>query len=400
VKSTLATQEHIFSDLDIWSDEVLEDPYPHYAHLRDLGPAVYMTKYDMWIITRYDVVKRALDDWKSFSSAHLGGVALSAAGQAAWRGSVLESDPPEHGLRRKVFDDTLRPRFIRHALGDLKQRSERVVDALLQAGTFDGVQDFAKDLPLNIVMDLIGWPDHGREQMLEWAEGAFNALGPEGNQRMLESFPKLQAGIDYVRAHATEEHMPPESFGGVMYAAAARDELPREVVPIALTGVLHASLDTTINAMSSLLMLFAQNPDQWELVRQEPSLIPSAFNEGLRLESPIQFFSRATTRDVDLGEGVVIPADSRVVHSYGAANRDERHYPDPDRFDVRRNPTDHLAFDYGTHSCPGRTLATMEGQALFTALAERVATIELVGASRRELNNSTRGYSSLPIKIS
>jgi cytochrome P450 len=184
-----------------------------------------------------------------------------------------------------------------------------------------------------------------------------------------------------------------------MHAAAARGDIPREVVPIALTGILHASLDTTINAMSSLLMLFAQNPDQWDIVRQDKSLVPSAFLEGLRLESPIQFFSRATTRDVDLGEGVVIPADSRVVHSYGAANRDERRYADPDRFDVHRNPTDHLAFDHGTHSCPGRTLATMEAQALFTALAERVETIELVGEPTRELNNSTRGYASMPIRI-
>ncbi|UUT34298.1 cytochrome P450 [Microbacterium elymi] len=396
---TLANQEHVHTDLDIWSDEVLANPYPHYKQLRDLGPAAYMTKYDMWIITRFDVVKSALADWATFSSAHMGGVALSEDGRAAWSGSVLESDPPEHTNRRKIFDDTLRPRFVRHALGDLKQRSEDVVDALLARGTFDGVQDFAKDLPLNIIMDLVGWPADGREQMLEWAEGAFNALGPEGNQRMIDSFPKLQAGIEYVRTHATEDKMPAQSFGGVMHAAAARGDIPREVVPIALTGILHASLDTTINAMSSLLMLFAQNPGQWDIVRQDKSLVPSAFLEGLRLESPIQFFSRATTRDVDLGEGVVIPADSRVVHSYGAANRDERRYADPDRFDVRRNPTDHLAFDHGTHSCPGRTLATMEAQALFTALAERVETIELVGEPTRELNNSTRGYASMPIRI-
>jgi cytochrome P450 len=299
-----------------------------------------------------------------------------------------------------VFDDTLKPRFVRRALGDIELRSAAVVDALLERREFDGVQDFAKDLPLNIVMDLIGWPETGRETMLEWAEGAFNALGPEGNRRMIDSFPKLEASIAYVREHATEAAMPPDSFGGVMHAAAAQGLVPKEVVPIALTGFLHAALDTTISAMSSLLMLFAQNPDQWALVHADPSLVPSAVTEGLRMESPIQFFSRATTRDADCGEGVVIPADSRVVHSYGAANRDERHYPDPDVFDVRRNPKDHLAFDFGTHGCPGRTLATMEGQALFTALAERVTTIELTGDPVRNLNNSTRGLARLPIRIS
>jgi len=398
--ATASASSHVHTDLDIWSDEVLQDPYPHYAYLRDLGPAAYLTKYDMWITTRYDVVKAALKDWETFSSAHMGGVALSEAGRQAWRGSVLESDPPEHAQRRKVFDDTLHPRFIRGAVGDLQRRSEDVVDALLERGTFDGVEDFAKDLPTNVVMDLIGWPEDGREKMLEWAEGAFNAIGPEGNPRTLEAFPKLEAGIEYVRANATEDRMPPDSFGGVMWAAAREGLVPEEVVPIALTGFLHAALDTTISAIGSLLLLFARHPDQWEIVRGDTSLVRSAFHEGLRLESPIQFFSRATTRDVDLGDGVVIPADSRVVHSYGAANRDERHYPNPDVFDARRNPGDHLAFDFGVHSCPGRSLSTMEGQALFTALAERVTTIELIGEPRWVLNNSTRGLSRLPLRIS
>lgn len=397
--TTTQIAPHVHSDIDIWSDEVLENPYPAYRELRDQAPAVYLPKYDMWIITRYDIVRLALDDWETFSSAHMGGVALSEEGRAAWRGSVLESDPPLHTERRKVFNESLRPPALKRQFGDLERRSEQVVEALLERGEFDGVQDFAKDLPLNIVMDLIGWPDEGREQMLEWAEGAFNALGPEGNERMLESFPKLQAGIDYVRTNATADRVAAGSFADVMYQAANDGKVPHEVVPIALTGFLHASLDTTINAMSSLFMLFAQHPDQWDIVRDEPDLVPSAFLEGVRLESPIQFFSRATTRDVDLGEGVVIPADSRVVHSYGAANRDERHYPDPDTFDVRRNPRDNLAWDFGTHSCPGKTLATMEGKALFTALANRVTSIELTGEPTRELNNSTRGLKTLPVRI-
>lgn len=397
--TTALIADHVRSDLDLFSDAVLDDPYPHYRDLRDAGPAVYLNRYDMWVITRYDVVRKALSDWRTFSSAHMGGVALSEAGREAWRGSVLESDPPLHGERRQIFNETLHPRVLKRQVGDLERRAETVVDLLLERGEFCGVQDFAKDLPVNIVMDLIGWPDDGREQMLEWAEGAFNALGPEGNQRMIDSFPKLQAGIEYVRTTATADKVSPDSFAAMMYAAADAGQIPHDVVPIALTGFLHASLDTTVNAMASLLMLFAQHPDQWRLVREDPSLVPSAFLEGVRLESPIQFFSRATTRDVDLGEGVVIPADSRVIHSYGAANRDERKYPDPDRFDVRRNPRTNLAWDFGTHACPGRELAIMEGQALFTALAKKVDTIELVGTPTREVNNSTRGLKTLPVRI-
>ncbi|MEU2001878.1 cytochrome P450 [Rhodococcus sp. NPDC019627] len=217
---------------------------------------------------------------------------------------------------------------------------------------------------------------------------------------MLDSLPKVAQAFQYLQEIANEENLIPGSFGSIILDAANRGELPKENVPIMLAGYLNAALDTTINAVGSLLMLFAQNPDQWKLVHEDPSLVPSAFLEGVRMESPAQFFSRATTREVDLGEGVIIAADSKIIHSYAAANRDERHYPDPDRFDVRRNPTDNLAFDFGTHACPGRTLATMEAQALFTALAERVTTIELVGEPTRVPNNITRGLSTLPVRIS
>jgi cytochrome P450 len=398
--ATLTDRSQFETDIDLWSDEVLLNPYDHYKTLRDIGPAAYLTKYDMWIITRYDVLKAALADWETFSSAHLGGIAFNAGTNAAWQGSTLVSDPPQHGIPRKVFDDALRPRHLRSALADVKRRSEEVVELLLAKGEFDGVKDFAQDLPLHIVMDLIGWPAEGREKMLEWAEGAFNAAGPEGNQRMLDSIPKAIGGMQYLTETVTAENIRPNSFGSVIFDAAARGELPPEFVPITLAGYLNAALDTTINAAGSLLMLFAQNPDQWDLVRADTSLVSSAFLEGVRLESPAQFFSRATTRDVDLGEGCIIPKDSKVAHSYAAANRDERHYPDPERFDVTRNPTDNLAFDFGVHACPGRTLATMEGEMLFTALAERVTTIELIGEPTREPNNITRGWASLPMRIS
>lgn len=387
------------TDIDLWSDEVLMDPFPYYKQLRDIGPAAYLTKYDFWCLTRYDQVKQALSDWETFSSAHLGGIALNPICNEAWTGSALVSDPPDHTVRRKVFDDALRPRFVRKALGDIEERARVVVDQLAQRGEFDGVQDFAKDLPMHIVMDLIGWPEEGRDQMLDWAEGSFNAAGPEGNQRMLDSLPKVQAAFEYLAEVATEENLIPGSFGAIIYDAANRGELPREHVPIMLAGYLNAALDTTINATGSMLMLLAQNPDQYAKLREDPSLVPSAFLEAVRLESPAQFFSRSTTRDVEVGDGVVIPADSRVIHSYAAANRDERHYPDPDKFAVTRNPTDNLAFDFGTHACPGRTLASMEAHALFGALVERVESIELIGEPTRVPNNITRGLRTLPIRV-
>jgi cytochrome P450 len=160
-----------------------------------------------------------------------------------------------------------------------------------------------------------------------------------------------------------------------------------------------AAFDTTISTIASGMWLFATNPDQWDAVRADPSLVPNAVTEIVRLESPIQYFSRVTTREVDLGDGVVIPAGARVLHSYGAANRDERHFPDPDRFDVHRGALDHLAFSYGTHACAGQGLARLEAHAVFSALAKRVTRIELTGEPARAVNNITRGFARVPVAI-
>jgi cytochrome P450 len=156
------------------------------------------------------------------------------------------------------------------------------------------------------------------------------------------------------------------------------------------------SLDTTIFAISNAVWLFAEHPDRWDLVREDPSLIAAAINEVLRIDAPIQDFSRFVEKDVDL-DGVVLPAGSRAIVFYGAANRDERKYPDPDRFDVQRRPVDHLGFGAGPHACVGMNLARVEMRAIFTALAKRVRRFEVIEAERA-LHNLLRGFRSLRVE--
>ncbi|HJQ46985.1 MAG TPA: cytochrome P450 [Amycolatopsis sp.] len=392
--TTEATYE---TDLDLFSDEVLMDPFPHYRGLRELAPVVYLRKYDLYGLFRYDQVRAALNNWETFSSAQ--GVALNPIANEAWKDSILCMDPPHHRTIRKVFDDALRPKFIRQVAGDIEAQAETLVDELLQRGEFDGVTDFAHKLPVSIVMDLVGFPrDEGRDKILGWAVNSFNFAGPPG-ERQTASLPIAQAQLEYLISNAKPENLLPDSFGKIVYGAAERGEISQQEAVTMMLGYANAGLDTTINAVGSTLWLLARNPEQWNAIRQEPKLVPSAFLEGIRLESPAQFFSRVTTQDVDV-EGITIPKGARVLHSYGSANRDERHYPDPDSFDARRNPVDTLAFDSGIHTCPGRTLASMEGHALFTALAKRVTKIELTGEPTRSVNSITRGLDSLPVRIS
>jgi cytochrome P450 len=161
---------------------------------------------------------------------------------------------------------------------------------------------------------------------------------------------------------------------------------------------LGPSLDTTINGISSAMMVFGEHPDQWDLLRADPSLIPNAINEVLRLESPIQRFSRYVTEDHDIG-GITVPAGSRVMLLYGSANRDDRRWPDPTRFDVRRErAAEHLAFGFGPHACVGSGLARLEMRVLLEALVARVERFEIGGATRA-INQVLRGLSSLQVTV-
>lgn len=385
------------TDLDLFSDDVLLNPFPHYKTLRDLAPVVYLEKYDIYGLFRYDHVRAALTDWETFSSAQ--GVAFNPMANEAWKDSILSMDPPRHRTIRKVFNDALHPRFIRRVAGDLDERAHAIVDELLAKGEFDGVSEFAHRLPVDVVMDLVGFPrDENRKKILGWAVASFNFAGPPG-ERLDASLPSVQAQLEYLINNATPDKLLPGSFGQIVWDAAKRGEITQQEALTMMIGYANAGLDTTINAIASTLWLFSINPDQWKLVRENPDLVSSAFLEGVRMESPAQFFSRVTTRDVEI-EGITIPKGARVLHSYGSANRDERHYPDPDRFDVTRNPVDNLAFDVGVHNCPGRTLALMEGQALFTAMAEKVSKIELVEAPTWIPNSITRGPSTFRVRIS
>lgn len=385
------------SDLDIFSDEFLMDPYPHYQALREKSGATYFPQYDLWGLYRYDSVRTAIHDWERFTSTH--GVSFNAMANELYANSVMHFDPPEHAKIRKVFDDALRPKFIRRMAGDIRARADHLVDEVLAAGEIDGVADFARRLPVDIVMDLVGFPrDETRDKILEWAAGSLMFMGPAG-EKQLGAIPAAEAEFEYLLHHAGPDNLLEDSFGQVVYAAADRGEISHEEAVTMMIGYMNAGLDTTIHATGNTLWLLARHPDQWDLLKSDPTLVPSAFLEGVRVESPLANFGRVTTCDVDM-DGTVIPANSRVLMSYGAANRDGSHYPDPDTFDITRNPVDLLAFDGGVHTCPGRTLASMEGHALFSALARKVDTIELIGEPVREINYMTRGLSSLPVRLS
>ena len=381
--------------MDLFSDEVLMDPYPYYKELRETGAAVFLDSTDCWVLPRYAEVRAADADWQTFSAA---GVALTDNMKRALSGNLLSSDPPDHDTLRRVIDYGLSPRTIRQqAQVNIERRAEALVEEVVAQQSFDAVEDLAQALPVSVVIDLIGFPQEGRGRLLDWADGSFNAFGP-ANERTLSGFTSLEEMFNYLYTVATPDRLAPGSMGRKIYAAAERGEISPESCPRLMAAFATAGLDTTINAISSAIWLFALHPDQWDLVRENPDrMIPMAFNEVLRIESPIQAFGRLVTRNHEM-DGVALPEGSQVILLFGSANRDERKWTDPERFDISRNPVDHLAFGYGVHRCAGQGLARIEFSAVLHHLARRVQRFEAEDPERH-LNNVVRGLSSLPVSV-
>ncbi len=382
------------TDYDAYSDEALLDPWRGYRMMRDAGPIVFLKKYNMYAATRYATVAHILRTPEVFPSGE--GVMMNDQMNQVLRGNTLCSDGAVHDASRRIIVKPLTPKSLKPLQDEIQREATSLVERLVRRGRIEAVGDLASHLPVTIVSELVGLPEEGREQMLTWASEMFNCFGPSG-PRTEKSFPVLAEMMAYATNQAVRGKLRPGSWAEAILDAADRGEVKPDQCPVMMIDYMGPSLDTTISAIGSAVWLFAEHPEQWDLVREDPALIPSAVNEVLRLESPIQDFSRSVAVDHNL-EGIALPAGSRVITYYGAANRDERQYPDPDVFDVRRNPVDHLGFGAGPHACAGMNLAKLEMRAVLTALASSVRRFELHDA-RRPVHNILRGFTSLDVTL-
>lgn len=312
------------------------------------------------------------------------------------RGIVLCSDDPEHAALRRVISKPLTPKAITAYAETIATEAESLVERLVRRGQFDAVTDLAQHLPVTIVSNLVGLPPEGRERMLDWATANFQCFGPI-NERTLGAFEVVKEMMDYAFTQCTREKLRPDGWAKMIWDAADRGEIAPEKPPLMMNDYMGPSLDTTIFAISNAVWLFALNPEQWTLLRQRPDLMSRAINEVVRLESPLQGFSRLTTRDIEIDD-VLIPRDARVLMLWGSANRDERKWGDPEKFDIARNNVDHLGFGQGVHMCVGMHLAKMEIAAVLGALAKRVERFE-IRECRRLVHNVMRGLSRLEVVV-
>ncbi len=381
-------------DVDLYSDEVLHDPYPHYRALRELGPVVWLPRNGLHVVARFDDVRAALRNPSVFSSAQ--GVAANDHVNEISRGTTLASDAPLHDRLRAIIAAPLLPRALEEIAPQIRAEAGLLIDDLVARGAFDAVTDLAQHLPMTIVSKLVGLEDYGRGSMLRWAAATFNVLGGM-NHRACAALKDVHDMRAYLGGEEIRTRLRPGSWGDRIFAAADRGEVEAERCPVLMRDYLGPSLDTTIFATANLILLFGRHPAQWDIVRNDPALIPNAINEALRLESPVRGFTRHLAADATIGD-LAVPRGSRLLLLYASANRDERKWRDPEQFDVKRRANDHLGFGNGTHMCAGLHLARLEMTALLEVLVERVAGFR-IGEPVLAMNNVLRGLASLPVQV-
>ncbi len=258
-----------------------------------------------------------------------------------------------HTDRRKIMNEALGPVALKPLQETIDRRADALADRLLAMGTFDAVTDFAHDLPVKVVMDLIGWPQDVRPRLLHFADGSWNAAGPD-NARMQEGLVQLQQMMALIADIYDENRVEPDGFAAQLIGAAHKGVISRETAIGMLAGYVVAAFETTISAMAAGIYLFASNPDEWRKLRESPiwrCALPMRLC-GWNRRSRISAAGRAC--DAPLSDGMIVPAGSRVILSYASANRDERQFSQPDDFIIDRKEMQQMGFGHGRTVVQGR----------------------------------------------
>jgi cytochrome P450 len=385
-------------DIDPFTEAVLADPYPFHELLRDTGPVVRLTTYDIYATGRYDEVKTVLADHERFmTSAGTGMYDLRKPG--AWRpkSPLLETDPPEHTQLRTVLTRIISPLVVRQWRADFEDEAERVAERAVALGEFDAVSEIAERFVLTVFPRSIG-VDIPHDNAVAVGDMNFNAIGPN-NEIFKRSLKKVEPILEWYQKSFQRESMQPGGFGEAIYKAQDAGELPADSAPGLVRSFIRGGMDTTIAGIGFSLNQLARNPDQWARVHGNPALVRGAFEEAIRHESPSQTQFRTTTQDTVLG-GVRLNADTKVAIFMGAANRDPRFWERPDAYDLGRQTAGvHLAFGSGAHVCIGQMIARLEGEIILAALARRAKTIELADEPSYRIINTLRTLKRLPLRV-
>lgn len=380
------------------------DPHPALRRLRETHP-VHALPIGVWRVSRHADCVRLLRDADTgvrlADGKRIGEDRLPPGSE--WVGQfMLQQDPPNHTRLRRLVSRAFTPRAIERLRPNVQGVANRLVDRALEKGEFDAIDGLALALPSTVICEMVGVPLEDRERFTEWTARSTHILAalfspPDVLARAVEAGRALSSYFDELIADRRKKQGA-DLVSELIRAEEAGDRLsPSEVLSSAM-GLLVAGFETTIGLIGNGILQLLRHPDEIERLRANPGLIESAVEECLRFDGPILFTVRITREELDLGDAV-IPRDRVVMALLASANRDPAVFPDAERFDIAREPNEHIAFGGGTHFCLGAHLARMEAQIAIGTLVRRSSEIELMDEQLEWGKSLFRVLGRLPLRL-
>jgi cytochrome P450 len=402
----MSTQDNLLAP------DVLYNPYAYFAELRERDPVHWNERWGGWLILRYDDVVKVFRDHETFSSDRMASFMLELNAQEQEHFALLIkyfskwlvfTDPPYHTRVRLLINKAFTPTSVEKLRPRARQIVQDLLDQVRLKSHMEFIHDFAFHLPVIIISEYLGVPVEDREQVKVWSDEISRVFFIRANEP--DRRERSQQGLEHLVAYfeplieERRKHPRDDLISSLVQAEERGDLLSHEELLATCTVILFGGHETTTNLLANGLLAFIQRPDQWELLRQHPSLVRSAAEELLRYDGPVKATFRWAKKDTELG-GKAIHAGDRMLLILASANRDPAKYADPDRLDITRSPNPHVALGQGIHVCLGAPLARLEAQEAFLALPQRFPYVHLdIDPSHLEYHPTivARALKALPV---
>ena len=385
---------------DPYDVDISADPYPVFRRLRDQAPLYYNQPHDFYAISRADDVERGLSDRENFSNARSDVLEFIKAGVEFPSGIFIFEDPPLHTVHRSLISRVFTPKKMAALEPEVREYTVRCLDALVGRGGFDFVHDLGAQIPMRVMGMLLGIPENEQEMV---RDHAISGIATEPGQPITDmsglSGDLFATYIDWRAENPSDDIMTTLLNVEFEDETGTIRRLGREEILTYINIIAAAGNETTMRLIGWMGKVLADNPDQRRVLVENRSLAPGAVDELLRYEPPGPCVARYVVNDAEF-HGQTVPAGSTLLCLVGAANRDERRFPDPDSFDVRRKPGGHFTFSHGIHVCLGASLARLEGRVVLEEVLERFPewTVE-EGGAKLTSSSTVRGWESLPVSV-
>ena len=385
-------------EFDPYSYEIHEDPYPVYRALRDDAPAYFNEKRGFWALSRYDDVRSAVTDWRTFTSTE--GITIEPRRKGI-EPHIIEMDPPRHSQLRALVSRAFTPNRMARLEEPIRARARALIEPFADRGRVDVIGDFAALLPMAVISEMLGVAAEDQDRLRHAADALLHRE-PDSDEITPEGIAGATTLYGYFDGLIRERRTRPgDDLLSVLIDA---EEQGHALTESELLGfcflLIIAGNETTTKLLGNALSWLEANPDQRALVTADPARIPSAVEETLRYDGSTQAMARCLTADVEL-HGKTMRAGTKVLLLFGSANRDERHWgPTADQFDIGRDTAGHFALGHGIHHCLGAALARLEARVALEELLPVLGDYEVEReGSRRVHSGNVRGFACLPVRF-